>query len=200
MNFLNSPKIIVRSSGLNGRKPSRVAQFTAAVFIVQGSSARMETIDPSDPSPLLPNLETKKTEEKVKKVTFDDVLAELGEFGLEQKINYFLFSLPYILTSMQLMGWVFVGASFPHRCRVPGDEPETWIQGSGLNSSFSEYNSDWESNSCSRKLLNIKKLCLQMSSMYYVNIKSRIKYITNSSESSNKDVNWLKSLSETILF
>ncbi|XP_023320714.1 organic cation transporter protein [Eurytemora carolleeae] len=113
----------------------------------------METIDPSDPSPLLSNLETKKTEEKVKKVTFDDVLAELGEFGLEQKINYFLFSLPYILTSMQLMGWVFVGANFPHRCRVPGDEPETWIQGSGLNSSFSEYNSDWESNSCSRRIL-----------------------------------------------
>ena len=50
-----------------------------------------------------------------RKVTFDDILAELGEFGLEQKINYFLFSLPYILTSMQLMGWVFVGASFPHR-------------------------------------------------------------------------------------
>ena len=60
------------------------------------------------------------TPDKVKKVTFDDILAELGEFGLEQKINYFLFSIPYILTSMQLMGWVFVGASFPHRCRVPG--------------------------------------------------------------------------------
>ena len=59
--------------------------------------------------------------EPPKKVTFDAILIELGEFGLEQKINYFLFSLPYILTSMQLMGWVFVGASAPHRCRVPGD-------------------------------------------------------------------------------
>lgn len=75
-----------------------------------------------------------------KKVTFDDVLAELGEFGLEQKINYFLFSLPYILTSMQLMGWVFVGATFPHRCRVPGDE----------TASFSNYSSNWTAGQCSR--------------------------------------------------
>ena len=117
-------------------------------------------MDPSDPTPLLIHLGSRGTEDKVKKVTFDDILAELGEFGLEQKINYFLFSLPYILTSMQLMGWVFVGASFPHRCRVPGDDPGTWIYGSGVNSSFSNYNPDWESNSCSRNILNIKKVCI----------------------------------------
>ena len=56
-----------------------------------------------------------------RKVTFDDILVELGEFGLEQKINYFLFSLPYILSSMQLMGWVFVGATPSHRCKLPGE-------------------------------------------------------------------------------
>ena len=56
-----------------------------------------------------------------RKVTFDDILVELGEFGLEQKINYFLFSLPYILSSMQLMGWVFVGATPSYRCKLPGE-------------------------------------------------------------------------------
>ena len=31
--------------------------------------------------------EAKQAEEKVERVTFDDVLAELGEFGTEQKVN-----------------------------------------------------------------------------------------------------------------
>ena len=50
-------------------------------------------------------------------VTFDDVLAVLGEFGLYQKWIYFLCSLPYVFTSMQLMGWVFIGANVPFKCR-----------------------------------------------------------------------------------
>ena len=32
--------------------------------------------------------------EKYSRVTFDNVLEQLGEFGLEQKINYLKFSLP----------------------------------------------------------------------------------------------------------
>lgn len=56
-----------------------------------------------------------------RRVTFDDVLTVLGEFGRHQKILYFLFSFPYVFTSMQLMGWVFVGARLPHRCRLPGE-------------------------------------------------------------------------------
>lgn len=55
------------------------------------------------------------------RVTFDDVLAELGEFGREQKLNYLMFSLPYVLSSMQLLGWVFVGADPAHRCLLPGE-------------------------------------------------------------------------------
>ena len=49
------------------------------------------------------------------RVTFDDVLSHLGEFGLEQRISYLKFSLPYVMSAMQLMGWVFVGADLPHR-------------------------------------------------------------------------------------
>ena len=67
------------------------------------------------------------------RVIFDDILIQLGEFGLEQKINYVLFSLPYILTSMQLMGWVFVGFSPQHRCRVPGDPLQQDFQGDLLH-------------------------------------------------------------------
>jgi len=56
------------------------------------------------------------------KVTFDDVLVELGEFGRSQKIYWLMFSLPAILSSMQITGWVFVGAALPHRCRLPGED------------------------------------------------------------------------------
>ena len=79
----------------------------------------------------------------INRVTFDNVLSELGEFGLEQKINYFMFSIPYIMSSMMLMGWVFVGSELPHRCRLPDEV--------GLeNVNFTVNDSDWEVDSCSR--------------------------------------------------
>ena len=59
--------------------------------------------------------ETEESEElntspKTDDATFDDVLKVMGEFGLYQKLIYLMFSLPYVVTAMQLMGWVFVGA------------------------------------------------------------------------------------------
>ena len=59
--------------------------------------------------------ETEESEElntspKTEDATFDDVLKVMGEFGLYQKLIYLMFSLPYVVTAMQLMGWVFVGA------------------------------------------------------------------------------------------
>ena len=62
-------------------------------------------------------LQSRKTSLNKISVTFDDVLAVLGEFGLYQKWIYFLCSLPYVFTSMQLMGWVFIGANVPFKCR-----------------------------------------------------------------------------------
>ena len=50
------------------------------------------------------------TSPKTEDATFDDVLKVVGEFGLYQKLIYLMFSLPYVVTAMQLMGWVFVGA------------------------------------------------------------------------------------------
>ena len=87
------------------------------------------------------------------RVTFDDLLSELGEFGLEQKLNYFMFSLPYIMSAMQLLGWVFVGANMPHRCRMPEEV--------GLDNVSFSYNNDtmWESKSCSRRLDNVTTAC-----------------------------------------
>ena len=43
-------------------------------------------------------------------ITFDDILHHVGEFGTFQKILYLMFSIPYVETAMQLLGWVFVGA------------------------------------------------------------------------------------------
>ena len=89
-------------------------------------------------------LETSDREGKESdRVTFDDILSHLGEFGLEQKINYLKFSLPYVMSAMQLMGWVFVGAEMKHRCRLPEEVGEE-------NIPFYSNNSDWETGSCWR--------------------------------------------------
>ena len=87
------------------------------------------------------------------RVTFDDILKELGEFGLEQKINYLKFSLPYVMSAMQLMGWVFVGADLPHRCRLPDEV--------GLEDvPFHLNDSEWTVDSCSRTYQNITTTCV----------------------------------------
>lgn len=49
-------------------------------------------------------------------VTLDEVLVVIGEFGRGQRILYFLFSSVFLFTSMQLFGWVFVGANPAHQC------------------------------------------------------------------------------------
>ena len=67
------------------------------------------------------------------KISFDDVLAILGEFGLYQKVSYFLFSLPYVFTSMQLLGWVFTGANLPHQCKLP---PTKFVNSSACSLTF----------------------------------------------------------------
>jgi hypothetical protein len=61
----------------------------------------------------------------LKTATFDDVLKVVGEFGRYQKLIYLLFSLPYVVTAAQLMGWVFVGARLKHRCKTSPEEPDS---------------------------------------------------------------------------
>ena len=51
--------------------------------------------------------------------TFDDILVIIGEFGRYQKLLYLMFSITYIMTAMQLLGWVFIGAKTPVRCLLP---------------------------------------------------------------------------------
>ena len=101
----------------------------------------------------------------IKRVIFDDILVELGEFGLEQKINYVLFSLPYILTSMQLMGWVFVGFTPDHRCRVPGDPPDPpheYLAAFNISTLKSYDDTSWRVDSCTRMDLdtNVTESCV----------------------------------------
>ena len=49
-----------------------------------------------------------------KKVTFDDVLKQIGQFGRYQKRIYFLLFLPTIFCAMHKLAWVFLGNfSFP---------------------------------------------------------------------------------------
>merc|ERR1711892_891258 len=37
-----------------------------------------------------------------------------------------MFCLPYITTAMQLLGWVFVGATPDHQCRLPTNSSISW--------------------------------------------------------------------------
>ena len=59
--------------------------------------------------------------------TFDDVFKSLGEFGRYQKFLYLLCSLVYTVTSMQLLGWVFVGAVPDHTCNCTQQCNATFI-------------------------------------------------------------------------
>ena len=56
---------------------------------------------------------------KKKRVTFDDILTDLGEFGRYQKRTYLLLFLPTIFSAMQKQSWVFLGAKAAHRCKLP---------------------------------------------------------------------------------
>ena len=59
-----------------------------------------------DESSNLNTTEKRKKEEEEGAVSFDDVLSVLGQFGRYQRLLYFLYSFPYVFTSMQLVGWV----------------------------------------------------------------------------------------------
>ena len=56
---------------------------------------------------------------------FDDIFVVIGEFGRYQRLLYFMFSVTYIMTAMQLLGWVFIGAKPSVRCILPSDEKGT---------------------------------------------------------------------------
>ena len=75
--------------------------------------------------------------------SFDDIFKVIGEFGSYQKIVYFLCSVTYVMTAMQLLGWVFIGAKTPVRCILP---PEKNLTKADLRYSDFKENS---SSSCS---------------------------------------------------
>ena len=54
--------------------------------------------------------------------SFDDIFKVIGEFGTYQKVVYLLCSVTYIMTAMQLLGWVFIGAKTPVRCILPAEK------------------------------------------------------------------------------
>ena len=71
----------------------------------------------------LENEESKLTMmEDSKKVTFDDVLQKIGQFGPYQQRIYFLLFLPTIFCAMHKLGWTFIGAKVDHRCRLPMED------------------------------------------------------------------------------
>ena len=64
--------------------------------------------------------DTKSKGLKDDNVTFDDMLMKVGQFGPFQIVLYIMFSLPILETAMQLLGWVFVGATPKHTCNATG--------------------------------------------------------------------------------
>ena len=57
-----------------------------------------------------------------KKVTFDDILQKIGQFGPYQRRIYFLLFLPTIFCAMHKLGWTFIGAKVDHRCWLPMED------------------------------------------------------------------------------
>ena len=88
----------------------------------------------------------------VQRTTFDDILRHLGEFGLMQKIVYFMFAIPTTASAMILMGWTFVGADVPHRCRLPDEVGQEDVP-------FEPNMTHWIVDSCSRTLDNMTTEC-----------------------------------------
>ena len=81
---------------------------------------------------LLRKTEPSKGDEGEKtRVHFDDVLKEVGEFGLYQRKIYFILFLPTIFSAMHKLAWVFLGAKVNHRCRLEGEHDNStynsWI-------------------------------------------------------------------------
>lgn len=63
------------------------------------------------------SLQRRKATEKCAPITLISPQCNVsGEFGPFQKMLYLMFSLPYVETAMQLLGWVFVGATPIHNC------------------------------------------------------------------------------------
>lgn len=58
---------------------------------------------------------------------FGQILKEIGEFGLFQKRLLIALCIPSIFCAFNVMGQVFTGMSFPHRCNT------TWILAHGPN-------------------------------------------------------------------
>ncbi|XP_070069216.1 organic cation transporter protein isoform X2 [Drosophila takahashii] len=51
---------------------------------------------------------------------FDDILAEIGEFGRFQRRNYLLICLPVLFAAANSLSYVFTAGSPTYRCYVPG--------------------------------------------------------------------------------
>ncbi|XP_050743154.1 organic cation transporter protein isoform X3 [Drosophila biarmipes] len=66
---------------------------------------------------------------------FDDILAEIGEFGPFQRRNYLLICLPVLFAAANSLSYVFTAGSPTYRCYVPGcDSPDN-----------PDYGADWVS-------------------------------------------------------
>nr|XP_016943474.1 solute carrier family 22 member 4 isoform X3 [Drosophila suzukii] len=51
---------------------------------------------------------------------FDEILAEIGEFGRFQRLNYLLICLPVLFAAANSLSYVFTAGSPTYRCYVPG--------------------------------------------------------------------------------
>ncbi|XP_067900724.1 solute carrier family 22 member 2-like isoform X2 [Heterodontus francisci] len=107
--------------------------------------------------------------------TFDEVLEEVGGFGLYQKLTFFLVCLPSAVFSYLYVGFVFLAVTPDHWCKSPGvtelrdkcnwsleqQKNYTLPVGQSSSSSYSQcerYDLDWNSSSgsCDNPLLIIQ--------------------------------------------
>ncbi|XP_041034075.1 solute carrier family 22 member 2-like [Carcharodon carcharias] len=108
-------------------------------------------------------------------LNFDDVLEEVGGFGLYQKFIFFLVCLPSAMFSYLYVGFVFLAVTPDHWCRSPGvtelrdkcnwslEQEKNYTlflgrSGSSLQSQCERYDVEWNSSlgSCENPLLFVQ--------------------------------------------
>ncbi len=104
--------------------------------------------------------QTMEDKTKMERLSYDDVLKMLGEFGKYQKFQYFLICLVSITSALQSFNMVFVGATPDHHCQVD-NVPTHWqnlttSQKDNLTYPWTSDRDSWKMSSC--QMYNISEV------------------------------------------
>ncbi|KAK3778755.1 hypothetical protein RRG08_013026 [Elysia crispata] len=77
---------------------------------------------------------------------FDEIVAQLGDFGPYQKRLYFLMCWSFAIVSVQILAGVFIQATPKHRCALPGLLNDTYISQGPWHDELVNASIPWDSD------------------------------------------------------